>query len=65
MSDSLTTNPIVLFGDYGPEVVRYTQIYDPDKDGVYEIGFTINNLTEAVVKTADKTMKITYIIEEV
>lgn len=26
---------------------------------------TINNLTEAVVKTADKTMKITYIIEEV
>ena len=26
---------------------------------------TINNLTEAVVKTADKTMKITYIIQEV
>lgn len=25
---------------------------------------TINNLTEPVVKTSDKTMKVTYIIQE-
>jgi len=27
-----TDNPIVLFGNIGPDVVRITQIYDPDND---------------------------------
>lgn len=55
----IKNHPMLTYMTYGSSGSSYSFYY------LANYLATINNLTEAVVKTADKTMKITYIIEEV